>query len=71
MLETLAAASICAMHLSRFAEELVIWSTPQFGFIRLSDRFTTGSSIMPQKKNPDAAELIRAKPGAFWAPSPA
>lgn len=63
VLETLAAASICAMHLSRFAEELVIWSTPQFGFIRLSDRFTTGSSIMPQKKNPDAAELIRAKPG--------
>lgn len=63
VLETLAAASICAMHLSRFAEELVIWSTPQFGFIKLSDRFTTGSSIMPQKKNPDAAELIRAKPG--------
>ncbi|MEM9472637.1 MAG: argininosuccinate lyase [Pseudomonadota bacterium] len=63
VLETLAAASICAMHLSRFAEELVIWSTPQFGFVRLSDRFTTGSSIMPQKKNPDAAELIRAKPG--------
>lgn len=63
VLETLAAASICAMHLSRFAEELVIWSTPQFGFISLSDRFTTGSSIMPQKKNPDAAELIRAKPG--------
>ncbi len=63
VLETLAAASICAMHMSRFAEELVIWSTPQFGFIRLSDRFTTGSSIMPQKKNPDAAELIRAKPG--------
>ncbi len=63
VLETLAAASICAMHLSRFAEELVIWSTPQFGFITLSDRFTTGSSIMPQKKNPDAAELIRAKPG--------
>jgi argininosuccinate lyase len=63
VLELLAAASICAMHLSRFAEELVIWSTPQFGFIRLSDQFTTGSSIMPQKKNPDAAELIRAKPG--------
>lgn len=63
VLETLAAASICAMHLSRFAEELVIWSTPQFGFVSLSDRFTTGSSIMPQKKNPDAAELIRAKPG--------
>ncbi len=63
VLEMLAAASICAMHLSRFAEELVIWSTPQFGFIKLSDQFTTGSSIMPQKKNPDAAELIRAKPG--------
>ena len=63
VLETLAHASICAMHLSRFAEELVIWSTPQFGFIKLTDRFTTGSSIMPQKKNPDAAELVRAKPG--------
>ena len=63
VLETLAAASICAMHLSRFAEEIVLWSTPQFGFIRLSDRFTTGSSIMPQKRNPDAAELVRAKVG--------
>jgi argininosuccinate lyase len=62
-LETLAAASICAVHLSRFAEELVIWSTAQFGFIRLSDRFSTGSSIMPQKRNPDAAELVRAKAG--------
>jgi argininosuccinate lyase len=62
-LEFLAAASICAMHLSRFAEELVIWSSAQFRFVRLSDRFTTGSSIMPQKKNPDAAELIRAKIG--------
>ncbi len=62
-LETLAAASVCAMHLSRFAEEIVLWTTPQFGFIRLSDRFTTGSSIMPQKRNPDAAELIRAKVG--------
>ncbi len=62
-LETLAAASICAMHLSRFAEEIVLWTTPQFGFIRLSDRFTTGSSIMPQKRNPDAAELVRAKVG--------
>ena len=62
-LETLAAASICAMHLSRFAEEIVLWTTPQFGFIRLSDRFTTGSSIMPQKRNPDAAELVRAKIG--------
>ncbi len=62
-LEALAAASICAMHLSRFAEEIVIWTTPQFGFIRLSDKFTTGSSIMPQKRNPDAAELVRAKAG--------
>ncbi len=62
-LEALAAASICAMHLSRFAEEIVIWTTPQFGFVRLSDRFTTGSSIMPQKRNPDAAELVRGKAG--------
>ncbi len=62
-LEFLAAASITAMHLSRLAEELVIWSTAQFRFVALSDRFSTGSSIMPQKKNPDAAELIRAKIG--------
>jgi len=62
-LEFLAAAAICATHLSRFAEELVLWSTAQFRFVTLSDRFSTGSSIMPQKKNPDAAELIRAKPG--------
>jgi len=62
-LEFLAAATICAMHLSRFAEELVIWSSAQFRFVTLSDRFSTGSSIMPQKKNPDAAELIRAKIG--------
>lgn len=62
-LEVLAAGSIMAVHLSRFAEELVIWSTPQFNFIKLSDRFTTGSSIMPQKRNPDAAELVRAKTG--------
>ena len=62
-LEFLAAAAITATHLSRFAEELVIWSTAQFRFVSLSDRFSTGSSIMPQKKNPDAAELIRAKPG--------
>lgn len=60
-LEFLSASSICAMHLSRFAEELVIWSSAQFRFVSLSDRFSTGSSIMPQKKNPDAAELIRAK----------
>ncbi len=62
-LEYLSAAAICAMHLSRFAEELVIWSSAQFRFVRLSDRWTTGSSIMPQKKNPDAAELLRAKLG--------
>ena len=63
ILETLSAASISAMHLSRFAEELVIWSSAQFGFVRLSDKFSTGSSIMPQKRNPDAAELVRAKVG--------
>ena len=62
-LEALAAASICATHLSRLAEEIVIWMTPGFGFITLTDAFTTGSSIMPQKRNPDAAELIRAKVG--------
>jgi argininosuccinate lyase len=62
-LEFLAAAAICATHLSRLAEELVIWSTAQFRFVALSDRFSTGSSIMPQKRNPDAAELIRAKAG--------
>ncbi|MEL7344115.1 MAG: argininosuccinate lyase [Pseudomonadota bacterium] len=62
-LEFLSAASITAMHLSRLAEELVIWSSAQFRFVRMSDRFSTGSSIMPQKKNPDAAELIRAKIG--------
>ncbi|OYW59168.1 MAG: argininosuccinate lyase, partial [Rhodobacterales bacterium 12-65-15] len=62
-LEFLAAASITAMHLGRFSEELVIWSSAQFRFVRLSDRWTTGSSIMPQKKNPDAAELLRAKLG--------
>ncbi len=62
-LEFLSAAAICAMHLSRMAEELVIWSSAQFRFVSLSDRFSTGSSIMPQKKNPDAAELIRTKIG--------
>ncbi|MBP2292582.1 argininosuccinate lyase [Azospirillum rugosum] len=62
-LEYLAAASICGMHLSRFAEEIVLWCSAQFRFIRLTDAFTTGSSIMPQKKNPDAAELVRAKAG--------
>src|SRR6185436_18226657 len=63
IIETLSAGAIMAMHLSRFAEELVIWSSAQFDFIRLSDKFTTGSSIMPQKRNPDAAELVRAKVG--------
>ncbi len=62
-LEFLAAGSICLIHLSRLAEELVIWSTPSIGFVTMSDKFSTGSSIMPQKRNPDAAELIRAKPG--------
>ena len=65
-LEFLGLASICAMHLSRFAEELVIWSSAQFRFVSLSDRFSTGSSIMPQKRNPDAAELIRAKVGRIF-----
>jgi argininosuccinate lyase len=63
VLETLAAAAITATHLSRFAEEIVLWTTPQFGFVALSDKFTTGSSIMPQKRNPDAAELVRGKSG--------
>src|SRR6202012_499898 len=62
-LEALSDAAICATHLSRLAEEIVLWMTPQFGFIRLTDAFTTGSSIMPQKRNPDAAELTRAKIG--------
>jgi argininosuccinate lyase len=62
-LEFLGLAAICATHLSRLAEEIIIWSTPQFGFVRLSDSFSTGSSIMPQKKNPDAAELVRGKTG--------
>ncbi|WP_292051225.1 argininosuccinate lyase [Brevundimonas sp. UBA5866] len=62
-LESLAAASIAAGHLSRLAEEIVVWMTPMFGFITLPDDLTTGSSIMPQKRNPDAAELVRAKTG--------
>ncbi|MDP9126685.1 MAG: argininosuccinate lyase [Pseudomonadota bacterium] len=62
-LEFLAAATIAGMHLSRFAEEIVIWTNPRFGFVKLSEAFTTGSSIMPQKRNPDAAELVRAKAG--------
>ena len=63
VMETLAAASIAAVHLSRLAEEIVIWSSPLTGLVRLSDKFTTGSSMMPQKRNPDAAELVRAKSG--------
>jgi argininosuccinate lyase len=63
VLEVLAAASIAAVHLSRFAEEIVLWASPLTGLVRLSDKFTTGSSIMPQKRNPDAAELVRAKTG--------
>src|SRR5216684_2253089 len=63
VLETLAAAAIAAVHLSRFAEEIVMWTSPLIGFLKLSDKFTTGSSIMPQKRNPDAAELVRAKTG--------
>src|SRR6478752_7290918 len=63
VMETLAAAAITAVHLSRFAEEIVLWCSPLTGFARLSDKFTTGSSIMPQKRNPDAAELVRAKTG--------
>ncbi|MBL9009915.1 MAG: argininosuccinate lyase [Alphaproteobacteria bacterium] len=62
-MEFLAAGSILAVHMSRLAEEIVVWSTAQFGFVRLSDRFSTGSSIMPQKRNPDAAELVRGKTG--------
>ncbi len=61
--EALPAASLAAIHLSRFAEEIVIWSSAGFRFVALSDKFTTGSSIMPQKRNPDAAELVRAKSG--------
>jgi len=65
-LEAMSAASILAMHLSRFAEEIVIWTSAQFAFVKLSDKFTTGSSIMPQKRNPDAAELVRAKTGRIF-----
>jgi argininosuccinate lyase len=64
-IEFLGAAAIAGMHLSRFAEEIVIWSSDAYGFVALSDAFTTGSSIMPQKRNPDAAELVRAKTGRF------
>jgi argininosuccinate lyase len=65
-LEFLAAAAILATHMSRFAEEMVIWASAQFGFIKFSDAFSTGSSMMPQKRNPDAAELVRAKAGRIF-----
>jgi argininosuccinate lyase len=65
-IETLAAAAIASVHLSRFAEEIVIWTSPLVGLVTLSDKFTTGSSIMPQKRNPDAAELVRAKTGRIF-----
>ena len=66
VLEYLAAAAICAMHLSRLAEEIVLWSSREFGFVTLSEEFTTGSSIMPQKRNPDFAELARGKTGRVY-----
>lgn len=65
-LEYLSLASICAVHLSRLAEEMILWSSAQFGFLRFSDAFSTGSSIMPQKRNPDAAELVRGKAGRIF-----
>lgn len=64
--ESVSACSICAMHLSRLAEEIVVWASAQFHFVRLSDAWSTGSSIMPQKRNPDAAELVRAKTGRIY-----
>jgi argininosuccinate lyase len=66
VIEYEAAASLCMMHLSRLAEEVVLWSTSEFGFIELDDAYTTGSSIMPQKKNPDVAELVRGKTGRLY-----
>ena len=69
VLEFLAAASICAVHLSRFGEEIVLWTSAQFRFISLTDAFTTGSSIMPQKRNPDAAEIVRGSRAASSARS--
>jgi len=65
-IEFLSAASLVMMHLSRFSEELILWMTPRFGFITLADRFCTGSSIMPQKKNPDVPELVRGKTGRVY-----
>lgn len=66
LIEFCAHAAICMMHLSRWCEELVLWSTPEYGFIEIGDAFTTGSSIMPQKKNPDVAELVRGKTGRVY-----
>ena len=66
IIEFLAAASICMIHLSRFSEELILWSSMEFGFVEIPDAFTTGSSIMPQKKNPDVAELVRGKTGKVF-----
>jgi argininosuccinate lyase len=65
-IEFTAAASVLMMHLSRFSEELILWMSPRFAFIDIADRFTTGSSIMPQKKNPDVPELVRGKTGRVY-----
>ncbi|MGI6459662.1 MAG: argininosuccinate lyase [Candidatus Hydrogenedentales bacterium] len=66
LIEFCAGAALCMMHLSRWCEELILWSTPEYGFVEIGDAFTTGSSIMPQKKNPDAAELVRGKTGRVY-----
>ena len=66
MLDFIYSASVIMMHLSRFSEEIILWSTDEFGFIVLDDAYSTGSSIMPQKKNPDVAELIRGKTGRVY-----
>jgi argininosuccinate lyase len=66
VIEFLSAAAICGMHLSRLAEDLILWSTAEFGFITIGDAYTTGSSLMPQKKNPDVAELVRGKTGRLY-----
>ncbi|MFO7975601.1 MAG: argininosuccinate lyase [Candidatus Hydrogenedentota bacterium] len=66
LIEFCSNAALCMMHLSRWCEELVLWSTPEYGFIEIGDAFTTGSSIMPQKKNPDVAELVRGKTGRVY-----
>jgi argininosuccinate lyase len=66
VVEFLAAAAICGMHLSRLAEDLILWSSAEFGFVRIGDAYTTGSSLMPQKKNPDICELVRGKTGRLY-----